>query len=469
MSKGSNMTDESGRLNTPSNFNGFPYKRKLVAPDCYQLLFDFKIGKNVSIMQSATRKCTDLSDLNTSTIRKIESNASCVGTIDGESVQRSQKKDLETTLMESFVLRQQLHETTNKIIVQTETAESTRTNAWSVTPKNNFCKDIDCTQDVTKSELSSITPGKLIEYNPSKKIGGFSESKMLWENPVFGVDIQDLLPSVANKRVLRHSNFDKIYNSVSFTKDALKDIQLIGQVEKQFIACVLDDSTKQNVLVLIDQHAAHERIRLEKLLQQIGYYETKTSATVLKHGVCRLVPPAEVLFYENEIDLLLHYTKEFNEVGLRFSVLRKKQSTAYRKVFISSIPSVFVNVCRQQLEAKGSHVNESVIKEFVLEQAKLLRCGVGKCNLSSPTIFKVLASYACHGAIKFGDALTKENCIELVKQLSKCQLPFQCAHGRPSIIPLLSLDVISSIQTKTTRTKPKLSSLRNKICNIATE
>lgn len=44
------------------------------------------------------------------------------------------------------------------------------------------------------------------------------------------------------------------------------------------------------------------------------------------------------------------------------------------------------------------------------------------------------------GAIKFGDPLDQSQCEELIKDLAKCDLPFQCAHGRPSIIPILDMD-----------------------------
>ena len=43
------------------------------------------------------------------------------------------------------------------------------------------------------------------------------------------------------------------------------------------------------------------------------------------------------------------------------------------------------------------------------------------------------------GAIKFGDPLTLTECKDLLKSLTKCKLPFQCAHGRPSVVPLIQL------------------------------
>jgi len=52
-------------------------------------------------------------------------------------------------------------------------------------------------------------------------------------------------------------------------------------------------------------------------------------------------------------------------------------------------------------------------------------------------IKEILNSRACHGAIRFGDKLSKERCKKLMLELSKCRLPFQCAHGRPSVAPIL--------------------------------
>jgi len=59
-------------------------------------------------------------------------------------------------------------------------------------------------------------------------------------------------------------------------------------------------------------------------------------------------------------------------------------------------------------------------------------------------ISQVISSQACHGAVKFGEPLGRSECQELIKCLSKCQLPFQCAHGRPSIIPLVDLKFLGS-------------------------
>ncbi len=59
--------------------------------------------------------------------------------------------------------------------------------------------------------------------------------------------------------------------------------------------------------------------------------------------------------------------------------------------------------------------------------------------LMPPAVRRVLNSKACRGAVMFGDELSLEQCRTLLAQLAKCRNPFQCAHGRPSAVPLLLL------------------------------
>ena len=51
----------------------------------------------------------------------------------------------------------------------------------------------------------------------------------------------------------------------------------------------------------------------------------------------------------------------------------------------------------------------------------------------------MLVSKACRGAIMFGDKLAPRQCDQVVSSLRACALPFQCAHGRPTLVPLLRL------------------------------
>lgn len=63
----------------------------------------------------------------------------------------------------------------------------------------------------------------------------------------------------------------------------------------------------------------------------------------------------------------------------------------------------------------------------------------GVKSVVPPAVKKLLARKACRGAIMFNDELTHTQCSKLMQQLATCALPFQCAHGRPTLAPLLKL------------------------------
>jgi len=54
----------------------------------------------------------------------------------------------------------------------------------------------------------------------------------------------------------------------------------------------------------------------------------------------------------------------------------------------------------------------------------------------------MLNSRACRSAIMFNDELSHEQCKVLIRRLADCAFPFQCAHGRPSLVPLVDLAVL---------------------------
>jgi DNA mismatch repair protein MLH3 len=59
------------------------------------------------------------------------------------------------------------------------------------------------------------------------------------------------------------------------------------------------------------------------------------------------------------------------------------------------------------------------------------------------------------GAIKFGDELSLTQCAQLIKALGQCDVPFQCAHGRPLLTPLLELGGLTRLLIAPKITKPK--------------
>ena len=63
----------------------------------------------------------------------------------------------------------------------------------------------------------------------------------------------------------------------------------------------------------------------------------------------------------------------------------------------------------------------------------------GGSSLLPPAVIRVVNSKACRSAIMFGDPLLPTECSELIRQLKLTQLCFSCAHGRPTLAPMVDI------------------------------
>lgn len=61
----------------------------------------------------------------------------------------------------------------------------------------------------------------------------------------------------------------------------------------------------------------------------------------------------------------------------------------------------------------------------------------------------MLSSRSCRSAVMFNDELTIDQCKTILSRLAECAFPFQCAHGRPSMIPLVDLGALKEQEVAT--------------------
>jgi len=94
-------------------------------------------------------------------------------------------------------------------------------------------------------------------------------------------------------------------------------------------------------------------------------------------------------------------------------------------------------ILRQTPIIHGEALTAEDFVEFISNVA--LNSDLPPTLLRPPAVSRILASKACKRAIKFGDKLSMESCEALLQNLLATDLPFQCAHGRPSLVPLLQL------------------------------
>ncbi|CAG5866362.1 unnamed protein product [Menidia menidia] len=282
-----------------------------------------------------------------------------------------------------------------------------------------------------------------------------------WNNPVFvrppmvGVDISS---GQADGLAVKVHNILFPYR---FSKTMIHSMKVIHQVDKKFLACLIDTREEEpmaqkgpegNLLVLVDQHAAHERVRLENFVADS--YEDDPDVPGEKRLTSSIIlPPLEISVTEEELRLLRSCQTHMRNLGLEVTF----SQAAAPHVLVGKVPLCFMEKESNELRRGRPSVIKPIVEEHLREQIELLR-STGRVRGTLPlSVLKVLASLACHGAIKFNDTLSRDECCSLVASLSSCQLPFQCAHGRPSIAPLvdiLHLDNQEDVQ------KPNLQKLR---------
>ncbi len=171
----------------------------------------------------------------------------------------------------------------------------------------------------------------------------------------------------------------------------LSESYFIGIYQKKYLLFGTEKS-----LLVIDQHAAHERINYERLIQQI---ETKNIEVqnILTPILIRITRQ-EMLTWEETKDKL-------EELGFS-TTLWDNDSIA-----IHSHPQLINNP-------------ETAIRNL-LSGEDILRCDVD-----------TLARRACRQSIMVGDTIKKEEAQFLKEQLLKCADPFTCPHGRPTVIEI---------------------------------
>ncbi|KAI1237718.1 hypothetical protein IHE44_0013804 [Lamprotornis superbus] len=327
--------------------------------------------------------------------------------------------------------------------------KATGLSTYGTPPSEGF--QTACIQDITTMAVN------VVSENDAE--GESLQSLLLeWDNPVF-VPCPKIAVDVTSSQA--DSLAVKIHNILypyRFTKDMVHSMQVLQQVDNKFIACVIntrngmDKKADGNLLILVDQHAAHERIRLEQLIADS--YEKEAAACGKKKILSSSIsPPLEIEVTEEQRRFLRCCYKDLEDLGLELSFPETNNSL----ILVRKVPMCFIEREANELRRKRQPITKSIVEELIQEQVELMQTTRGGARGTLPlTFLKVLASQACHGAIKFNEHLTLEESCRLIEALSSCKLPFQCAHGRPSMLPLADIDHLQ--QEK--QPKPNLTRLR---------
>ncbi len=187
--------------------------------------------------------------------------------------------------------------------------------------------------------------------------------------------------------------------------DILKNINLLGVVFDTYI--VAEDRLSDN-MVLIDQHAAHERIMYEKLVEE---YNSENVPMQL------LMTPEVIELSHGEMEVFTDNIDLFRKIGFDLDIFGESS------LIIRGVPLVFGN---------------PEVKKLFYEILDNLHL-----NIRSPYEVKIekIMKLSCTKAIKSGDSISKLEIKELIDLLMASKLPYTCPHGRPTVIVLDRKDI----------------------------
>lgn len=170
---------------------------------------------------------------------------------------------------------------------------------------------------------------------------------------------------------------------------------VIGQFASSYILCQSVDG-----LLVVDQHAAHERVLFERFKAQI------TSGGV---EVQNLLIPETFELSHSESEILAKILPDLAETGLVV------EQFSGRTFVIRAVPAVL-----------AKHRISQLVTQIVEKVAG------ASSEVFSDALEDCLILMACHGAIRANQELSSPEMSSLLVQLEECERPSQCPHGRPT-------------------------------------
>ncbi len=182
--------------------------------------------------------------------------------------------------------------------------------------------------------------------------------------------------------------------------DSLPTLRVLGQLRDTYLVCEAPDG-----LVLIDQHAADERVNYERL--QAAFADDPTAQA--------LAEPVELELTAAEAEAFEHYSEALSRLG--FYADRVDDRT----VAVTTVPAVLA----ETLEPERLR---DVLASFV----------DGDREAGAETVDAMadefLGDLACYPSLTGNTSLTEGSVVDLLDALDDCENPYSCPHGRPVLV-----------------------------------
>ncbi|MBQ3545926.1 MAG: DNA mismatch repair endonuclease MutL [Lachnospiraceae bacterium] len=259
---------------------------------------------------------------------------------------------------------------------------------------NNIFKEINKEDNSVNKTVSKQVDYKVEKHN----IVSETVDKYDAEKPQEIVDIKNNNVEKENKSEDINEQLE-LFDGKFLSKTEKVKHKMIGQLFNTYWLIEYNDS-----LYIVDQHAAHEKVLYEQTLKKFASKEFTTQ---------QLNPPIILTLTLAEANLLEQYMDEFNNLGYEI------ESFGGREYAVRGVPDNLYSI--------GS---EELLKSLIDNLSDELS------GVKSDLITDKIASMSCKAAVKGRNKLSFEEADALIEQLLELDNPYNCPHGRPTIISM---------------------------------
>lgn len=276
-------------------------------------------------------------------------------------------------------------------------------------PKSDTSRSVSSTEQVTKEEISRVEVVKSVESKVE------NSTKALQVEPP--KETQASRPEPQNERipepfevrrnqVLREKKPEYTYRQEDLfesrqllAEESIKEHKIIGQLFDTYWLIEFD-----NKLYIIDQHAAHEKVLYEKFMAKLESNEVNTQM---------LNPPIILTLNMHEEEILKNNLETFADMGFEIEPFGGNEYA------VRGIP--------ENLYSLNS-------KELLTEMIDSLEDD--NRSKTPESIKHRIATMSCKAAVKGNNKLSYAEASSLIKQLLDLENPYNCPHGRPTLISI---------------------------------
>ena len=196
----------------------------------------------------------------------------------------------------------------------------------------------------------------------------------------------------------------ELFDGILLSPDAKKHHKIIGQVFDTYWLVQMEDK-----LYIIDQHAAHEKVLYERIVKEMK--NRKVTSQLLS-------PPLIISLNLQECDKLNTYMHVFTSLGFEIEVFGGQEYS------IRAVPQNLYGLTQEDFFIE------------ILDQLEETPIAKAPDVLSDR-----MATMACKAAVKGNQKLSSQEAIALIDELLTLDNPYNCPHGRPTIISMTKYEL----------------------------